>query len=73
MKLSVAIVSTVAASAIVKRSDENQEKLLDGEKRYSQLVDMMGHYNNEFDERKYWAYGCNCLILGKLFIFLFPV
>ena len=64
MKLSVAIVSTVAASAIVKRS-ENQEKLLDGEKRYAQLVDMMKHYNNAFDERKYWAYGCNCLILGK--------
>ena len=65
MKLSVAIVSTVAATAIVKRSDENQEKLLDGEKRYSQLVDMMGHYNSDFDERKYWAYGCNCLILGE--------
>ena len=25
---------------------------------------MMEHYNADFDERKYWAYGCNCLILG---------
>merc|ERR1712176_1360409 len=64
MKLSVAIVSTVAASAIVKRSNQGEKALGDVEKRYSQLVDMMGHYNNDFDERKYWAYGCNCLILG---------
>ena len=34
-------------------------------KRYKQLVKMMKHHNSEFDERKYWAYGCNCLILGK--------
>merc|ERR1711990_1345866 len=35
-----------------------------GSKRYSQLVEMMGNYNSDFDERKYWTYGCNCLILG---------
>merc|ERR1712113_509984 len=35
-----------------------------GSKRYSQLVEMMGNYNTAFDERKYWTYGCNCLILG---------
>ena len=35
-----------------------------GSKRYSQLVEMMGNYNAAFDERKYWTYGCNCLILG---------
>ena len=34
--------------------------------RYFQLKEMMIHYNPDFDERKYWAYGCNCLILGKL-------
>lgn len=34
------------------------------ERRYNQLVDMMEHYNSEFDERKYWTYGCQCLILG---------
>ena len=25
---------------------------------------MMDYFNDDFDERKYWAYGCNCLILG---------
>lgn len=25
---------------------------------------MFGYYNKDFDERKYWAYGCNCHILG---------
>merc|ERR1711868_297757 len=24
----------------------------------------MSFYNPDFDERKYWTYGCNCLILG---------
>merc|ERR1712064_148630 len=36
----------------------------DDERRYFQLNDMMEHYNADFDERKYWAYGCHCLILG---------
>ena len=35
-------------------------------RRYSQLTEMMKHHNFEFDERKYWSYGCNCLILGIL-------
>ena len=35
------------------------------DRRYSQLTDMMVHQNAEFDERKYWTYGCNCLVLGK--------
>jgi hypothetical protein len=34
------------------------------ERRYSQLTDMMEYFNPNFDERKYWAYGCQCLILG---------
>jgi hypothetical protein len=62
MKVSL-LISTVASTAIVKRSPD-QEKVLDGEKRYFQLTDMMRHYNPSFDERKYWTYGCNCLILG---------
>lgn len=37
---------------------------VESERRYSQLVDMMTTYNPDFDERKYWSYGCNCLILG---------
>ena len=42
------------------------DKTLDSqEKRYSQLIGLMEHYNSNFDERQYWTYGCNCLMLGK--------
>jgi len=34
------------------------------DRRYFQLTDMMTNYNPDFDERKFWAYGCQCLILG---------
>jgi len=34
------------------------------DRRYNQLTDMMLHHNPDFDERKYWTYGCNCLVLG---------
>ena len=44
-----------------RRQDEREVA-----KRYSQLIDQMGLYNNEFDERKYWTYGCHCLMLGKI-------
>lgn len=36
----------------------------DGERRYKQLTKMMAFFNQDFDERKYWTYGCQCLILG---------
>jgi len=35
-------------------------------RRYHQLVDMMNFFNTDFDEKKYWAYGCNCLIIGTV-------
>jgi len=57
MRVSALILATATEGARLARQAGD-------EKRYSQLVDMMGHYNSEFDERKYWAYGCNCLILG---------
>ena len=41
------------------------EKLPEGERRYYQLAAMMNHYNPDFDERKYWTYGCQCLMLGN--------
>ena len=44
--MKLALFATVSAS-IVKRND-------------SQLTDLMKHYNSEFDEQKYWTYGCNC-------------
>lgn len=34
------------------------------EKRYQQLTTQMNFYNANFDARRFWAYGCNCLILG---------
>ena len=34
-------------------------------RRYTDLLSIVYHYNPDFDERKYWAYGCNCLMLGK--------
>ena len=36
-----------------------------GIRRYSDLLKLVKVFTPEFDERKYWAYGCNCLILGK--------
>ena len=57
--MKLALFATVSAS-IVKRED----RALGEEKRYKQLVKMMKHYNPDFDERKYWAYGCHCLMLG---------
>ena len=60
MKFStLALVSSSLAqdmSEVVRRQNN--------ERRYAQLTEMMENYNSDFDERKYWAYGCNCLILG---------
>ena len=58
MKLTIALIAAARANKVARQAD-------DSDRRYSQLVDMMSHYNNDFDERKYWAYGCNCLILGN--------
>merc|ERR1712227_1065424 len=57
MKLTIALIAAARANKVARQAD-------DSDRRYSQLVDMMSHYNPSFDERKYWAYGCNCLILG---------
>ena len=58
MKLTIALIAAARANKIARQAD-------DSDRRYSQLVDMMANYNPSFDERKYWAYGCNCLILGN--------
>ena len=41
------------------------ERVDNSVRRYFQLTTMMEHVNPEFDEKKYWTYGCNCLVLGK--------
>ena len=64
MKITLALATSVTFAARVRRSG-GEKALGDVDKRYSQLVDMMEHFNADFDERKYWAYGCNCLILGE--------
>jgi hypothetical protein len=63
MKLiaAIAIAATATETKVASRVARNVD---DSDRRYSQLTDMMEHYNADFDERKYWAYGCNCLILG---------
>jgi len=37
---------------------------IEQDRRYFQLIEFMRYYNREFDERKYWSYGCNCHVLG---------
>jgi len=64
MRVSALIIasSTYAANHSSHRRVARQAD--NDDRRYDQLAELMGHYNNQFDERKYWAYGCNCLILG---------
>jgi len=68
MKLSIGLIvaGSVTGSRISGRVPRSGEDRVgeDEDRRYFQLTDMMTHYNSDFDERKYWAYGCNCLILG---------
>merc|ERR1712048_696638 len=59
MKVTLAIIAASAEAGRVAR-----QAGIDNDRRYFQLADMMTHYNPSFDERKYWTYGCNCLILG---------
>ena len=61
MKLS--LIASVSAFTTENRVSRDVEEK--GVKRYSQLEDMMFHYNPDFDERKYWSYGCHCLMLGE--------
>jgi len=61
MKLSILATVSAFTTTDQRQTRDVEEK---GEKRYAQLTDMMQHYNPSFDERKYWAYGCHCLILG---------
>ena len=68
MKFSTAGVALVAMSHAQRgegsTNPQDTLRVQNQERRYAQLSDMMENYNAEFDERKYWTYGCNCLILG---------
>ena len=63
MRVSALIIASAHANA--NHSHRLRRQAEGDDRRYFQLVDMMENYNPSFDERKYWAYGCNCLILGK--------
>ena len=63
--MKLAIVSVVVSSTESTRL-RRQINSVDNDRRYFQLMDMMKFYNPEFDEKQYFAYGCNCLILGEL-------
>merc|ERR1712025_1181954 len=60
MKASIVLAETLEASRIARQTFQGA----DVTRRYFQLTEMMKHHNMDFDERKYWSYGCNCLILG---------
>lgn len=55
------IISLLVSSANAQDDSEGGEHI---GRRYSDLKAIALHYMPDFDERKYWAYGCNCLILG---------
>jgi len=64
MKTSIASVALIAVSA---QKSGNRDSGLDSAglgRRYKDLKNIALNYMPDFDERKYWAYGCNCLILG---------
>merc|ERR1712157_685803 len=56
------IIASTSAVISAQRNDEPQGEL--GARRYDDLHKIAKFYMPDFDERKYWAYGCNCLILG---------
>merc|ERR1712176_402510 len=64
MKISIIIFASATATNGVRHRRQDAEKDRDGAKRYFQLIDQMSHFNPDFDERKYWTYGCHCLMLG---------
>lgn len=68
MKLNTKIYSLLLVGNGVLASRKNKQNIERTsertERRYAQLIEMMKNYNELFDERTYWTYGCNCLILG---------
>jgi len=62
MKLSISMFALASASSVSRIRKARQVD--QGPRRYSQLMDHMNYYNNDFDERQYWTYGCHCFFLG---------
>jgi len=62
MKLAFFVATVSATATNIQHRQRRQDREV--AKRYSQLIDQMTYYNTDFDERKYWTYGCHCLMLG---------
>ena len=60
MKLAIAsvVLSTTQSTRLPRQTNS-------ADRRYQQLMSMIKFHNPDFDERKYFVYGCNCLMLGK--------
>lgn len=58
--------SAVVSQDILSRTSREAEPFDNDDRirRYWQLKEMMNYFNPTFDQRKYWTYGCNCLMLG---------
>ena len=64
--MKVFTVFTFVAHANVNRSQQRNARQAEvDEKRFSQLYNMMNHYHPNFDNNKYLAYGCNCIMIGE--------
>ena len=63
MKLVMSIMYSCAYGRIFTPAPLNREN--HEARRYDQLLDMMKFASADFDERKYFAYGCNCMFLGR--------
>ena len=63
------VLASATLAQDVADSNTNSTKSIGGmglERQYTDLLKLVKHYSPEFDVRKYWAYGCNCLIMGDL-------
>ena len=52
---------TIAMTSIVSANEISPQQSV---REFIDLFKLVRFYTPDFDERKYFAYGCNCLILG---------
>ena len=57
------LVALVSCRGVSRPTPASQIESAD-QRRYDQLIDVMRFSNPDFDERQYFAYGCNCMFLG---------
>ena len=57
-------IDTISTTSIGSFDGGNKPGGMGLGRQYHDLKAMVIHYNPDFNEREYWAYGCNCFILG---------